>query len=130
MKTYIAFCLLLLPVTAFAQKYGGMSQGDMQNMMQVMQEVQKCMAGIDQAKLNELKTSSEQAKQEIDTLCAQGERDKAQQQAMAFGKKIASDPTMQQMRKCGEMAQGAMPMTGMADIYDEKDYSSRHVCDN
>ena len=130
MKTLIAFCLLLLPVTAFAQKSGGMNQGDMQNMMQAMQEVQKCMAGIDQAKLNELKNSSEQTKQEIDTLCAQGERDKAQQQAMGFAKKIASDPTMQQMRKCGEIAKGAMPMTGMADIYDEKDYSSRHVCDN
>lgn len=130
MKIYLAFCLLLLPVTAFAQNSGGISKGDMQNMMQVMQEVQKCMAGIDQAKLKELENSSEQAKQEIDTLCAQGERDKAQQQAMAFGKKIASDPTMQQMRKCGEMAQGAMPMTGMADIFDEKDYTSSHVCDN
>ena len=130
MKTSVIFFLLLLPVTVFAQNYGNMNKADMQNMMQAMQEVQKCMAGIDEAKLNELKKSSEQTKEEIDTLCAQGKRDKAQQQAMAFGRKMASDPTIEQMRKCGEIAQGALPMTGMADIFEEKDYSSRHVCDN
>ncbi len=130
MKTSVIFCLLLLPVSVFAQNYGNMNKGDMQKMMQAMQEVQKCMAGIDEATLNELKKSSEQTKQEIDTLCAQGERNKAQQQAMAFGKKMASDPIIEQMRKCGEIAKGAMPMTGMADIYTEKDYSNRHVCDN
>jgi hypothetical protein len=129
MKTFIALFLLLLPTTLFAQNYGNMNKGDMQKMMQVMQQVQECMSNIDQTKLNELQARSEQATQNIDALCAQGKRDKAQKQAMAFGKKITSDPTVQQMRTCGKMAEGAVPMTGMVETYDEKTYANRHVCD-
>mgnify|MGYP000597071304 CR=1 FL=1 len=129
MRTYLTLIFLLLPATLFAQNYGSMNNKDMQGMMQVMQEVQKCMANIDQTKLNELQARSEKVTQEINALCAQGKRDKAQKRAMAFGKKIASDPTMQQMRKCGEMAQGALPMEGMVETYDEKEYANRHVCD-
>ncbi len=129
MKTAITLFFLLIPVTILAQNYGNMNKGDMQNMMQVMQQVQECMANIDQTKLNELKTRSEQAKQEIDTLCGQGKRDKAQNRAIAFGREITSDPTMQQMRTCSEMVQGAIPMPDMADIYNEKDYTQKHVCD-
>ena len=129
MKTSIALLFLLLPTTLFAQNYGNMNKGDMQKMMQVMQQVQECMSNIDQAKLNELQARSEKAKQNIDALCAQGKRDKAQKQALAFGKQITSDPTVQQMRTCGKMAEGAVPMTGMVETYDEETFANRHVCD-
>ena len=129
MKTALTIVLLSIPTLLLAQNYGGMKQGDMQKMMQVMQEVQQCMAKIDQSKLNELQARSEQAAKEIDSLCAQGKRDKAQKRAMAFGREIVSDPTMKQMRKCGEMAQGALPMDNMIKTYDEKEYANRHVCD-
>ena len=129
MKTALTILLLSIPTLLFAQNYGGMKQGDMQKMMQVMQEVQQCMSKIDQSKLNELQARSEQAQQEIDSLCAQGKRDKAQKRAMAFGREIVSDPTMKQMRTCGEIAQGAVPMDNMIKTYDEKDYANRHVCD-
>ena len=129
MKTYLTIIFLLLPASLFAQNYGTISKGDMQNMMQSMQQVQECMANIDQTKLNEIQNRSQAAKQKIDALCAKGQRDKAQKEALAFGKQIASDPTMEQMRKCGKMAEGALPMTGMVETYDEKKYASRHVCD-
>ncbi len=129
MKTSITIFFLLLPTTLFAQNYGNINKGDMQKMMQVMQQVQECMSNIDQTKLNELQTRSEQAKQNIDALCAQGKRDKAQKQAISFGKKITSDPTVQQMRTCGKMAEGAVPMTGMVETYDEETFANRHVCD-
>ena len=56
MKLSTAVLSLLLPVTALAQNYpgmggGGMSQGDMQNMMQRAHEMQTCMQGIDQSKI-------------------------------------------------------------------------------
>lgn len=124
----IAF-LLLFSGPALAANPGSMNQGNMQNMMQVMQQVQQCMADIDQAKLEELKATSERMKGEIDSLCSQGKRDSAMKTAMEFGKKIAADPTVQQMRKCGEMAQGALPMMDMVPTYDEKEYANRHVCD-
>ena len=129
MKIYIAVFLLMLPASLIAQTTGSMNQDNMQNMMQVMQQVQQCMASIDQSRMNELQVRSEKAKQEIDALCSQGKRDQAQKRAMAFGRQIASDPTIKQMQKCGEMAKGAIPMPDMVDTYDEKDYANRHVCD-
>ncbi len=129
MKTSVTIIFLLLPATLFAQNYGNISKGDMQNMMQSMQQVQECMAKIDQTKLNELQSRSQTAKQKIDTLCTQGKRDKAQKEALAFGRQIASDPTMKQMSECGKIAGGALPMTGMVETYDEKKDANRHVCD-
>jgi hypothetical protein len=129
MKIFAAITLLLFPTTLLAQSYGGMKQGDMQNMMKAMQQVQECMAGIDQAQLNELQARSEKFKKKIDEWCAAGKRSKAQKQALNFGKKIAADPVMKQMEKCGEMAQGALPMPGMVETYDQKDYADKHVCD-
>ena len=129
MKTAFILVVLLAPAGALAQNPGAMNQGNMQNMMQVMQQVQECMAGIDEAKLQELQVKSEKMSREIDSLCSQGQRDKAQKTAITFGREIASDPTLKQMQKCGEMAQGVLPMMGNVETYDEKEYANRHVCD-
>lgn len=130
MRVTLFFAALLVPAVALAQKPATMNQGNMQNMMQVMQKVQECMAGIDEAKLQELQVKSEKMSREIKSLCGQGKRDQAQKTAISFGKKMASDPTLAQMRKCGEMAQGALPMMGEVKTYDEKEYANKHVCDD
>ena len=110
MKVFLALCLLFLPASLYAQNQGQMNQGNMQDMMKVMQQVQECMAQIDQNELNELQVRAEKFKQEIDGLCGQGKRDDAQNKAMAFAKKMMADPSLQQMKKCGEMAQGAFTL--------------------
>ena len=122
MKTAVILVVLLYPVTTLAQ--------NPQNMMQVMQKVQECMASIDQAKLQDLQVKSEKMDKDIKRLCSQGQRDKAQSMAISYGRKIASDPTLKQMQKCGEMAKGAMPMMDNVKTYDEKEYASKHVCDD
>lgn len=129
MKIAVILVVLLTPALALAQNSGGMNQNNMQNMMQVMQQVQECMAGIDQSKLQELQVRSEKMSEEIEGLCSKGNRDKAQKTAISFGKEIASDPTLKQMQKCGEMAQGALPMMGTVETFDEKEYANKHVCD-
>ena len=129
MKTAFIMVVLLAPAFALAQNPGTMNQGNMQNMMQAMQQVQECMAGIDEAKLQELQVKSEKMSREIDSLCSQGKRDQAQKTAISFGKEIASDSTLKQMQKCGEMAQGGLPIMGNVETYDEKEYANRHVCD-
>ena len=129
MKVFLALCLLFLPASLYAQNQGQMNQGNMQDMMKVMQQVQECMAQIDQNDLNELQVSAEKFKKEIDGLCGQGKRDDAQNKAMAYAKKMMNDPSLQQMKKCGEMAQGALPMMGITETFDEKKYAERHVCD-
>ena len=128
MKTAVILAAFLLPAAALAQTQP-MNQNNMQNMMQVMQQVQECMASIDQAKLEELQVKSEKISKDIESLCSQGQRDKAQTMAISYGRKMASDPTLKQMQKCGEMAQGVMPMLDSVKTYDEKEYASRHVCD-
>lgn len=129
MKSLVILTALLLPVSVLAQNPQTMNQGNMQNMMQVMQKVQECMASIDQAKLQDLQVKSEKMSNDIKNLCSQGQRDKAQNMAISYGRKVASDPTLKQMQKCGEMAQGALPMMGNVETYDEKEYASKHVCD-
>ena len=127
MKKFIIVLLLIIPATTFAKNKQGMGQADMQNMMKQMQEVQECMARIDQNQLNQLQQRSEEAKNEIDALCAKGKKSKAQKKGIAFAKEMAKSPAIKQMKKCGELAQGALP--DMPTSYDQKDYSKQHVCD-
>ena len=123
--------LLLLPATAMAQNYQGMNEQDMQKMMQQMQKMQTCMQDVDQEKLKELEQQSQQVNAELETLCADGKRDEAQAKAISFGKEFANNPTLQTMRKCGELMEGLapeMPLMNM-DQYKDKDRSNQHVCD-
>ena len=129
MKIAAMLVVLLLPVTALAQNPQTMNKGNMQNMMQVMQQVQECMASIDQSKLQDLQVKSEKMSKDIKSLCSNGQRDKAQNMAISYGREMASEPTLKQMQKCGEMAQGALPMMDNVKTYDEKEYASKHVCD-
>ena len=132
MKISAIILLLLMPMITVAQNYQNMSEEDMQKMMQQMQKMQSCMQNIDQAKLKAIDQRSSQSLANIDSLCAGGKRDEAQAKAISYGKEMAKDPTMQAMKKCGEMMssemmEGMMPKTPLMDL--DKDLSSRHVCD-
>ena len=132
MKTSAIILLLFIPMVAVAQTSQNMSQEDMQKMMQQMQKMQSCLEQIDQAKLDALDQRSSEMQTKVESLCAKGKRDEAQQTAMSFGKEMAKDPTIQSARKCtemvsSEMMEGMMPKFPMMDL--EKDLSSRHVCD-
>jgi competence protein ComGC len=127
MKIFVLSLIFLLPLPAVAQNFQNMNQEDMQKMMQQMQKVQQCMEAVDQQKLAELQIRAEKTVGDIDSLCAQGKKDQAQQMAISFGKEMAEDPTMKQMKKCGEMAEGALP--DMAGMFDESKLSGGHVCD-
>ena len=81
----------------------------MQKMMQQMQQAQACMAGVDQSELKKFEQRTNQMEASVKALCASGKRDEAQQEAIAFGREVASTPTMQKMQECGKMMQGAMP---------------------
>jgi hypothetical protein len=127
MKISAIILLLLMPIVTFAQNYQGMSEEDMQKMTQQMQKMETCMQNVDQAKLKVLEQRSYQFDAEVKSLCASGKREEAQAKAISFGKEIANDPTMQAMRKCGEMMKGMTPKMPFMDQH--KDSSSHHVCD-
>ena len=132
MKILASILLLLMPMVTVAQNYQNMNEEDMQKMMQQMQKMQSCMQNIDQAKLEAIDQRSSQILANIDSLCASGKRDEAQEKAISYGKEMAKDPTMKEMRNCGEMMsgemmQGMMPKTPLMDL--DKDFTNRHVCD-
>lgn len=123
MKAAATVLLLFMPLVAVAQNFPGMSEADMQK----MEQMQSCMEKIDEAKLKAIEQRSSQIETEIKSLCAGGKRAEAQAKAEAFGKEMASDPTVQAMGKCGEMMKGMMPKMPYMD--QGKGPSSHHVCD-
>jgi hypothetical protein len=126
MKIFVAILCLMFPVAATAQNQG-MNMGDMQKMMQ---EMQQCIAKVDKAELEALEQESEKVGKELETLCGKGERKKAQKRALAYSNKIMKSPALVQMKKCGEITKGMMPGNAMPSFEDEFDFSNRHVCDN
>ncbi len=127
MHRYVAFAVLcLLAASAHAQNPSGMSQADMQRMMQGMQAMQSCMARVDMEAMERLGQEGEKVQAEVESLCKSGKRDAAQQRAMAFGMKAAKDPNMKIMAECGKQMQGMMPPMPYTDVEAQK---NRHVCD-
>lgn len=127
MKKLTIILSLLVPLMSHAQNYPGMNEADMQKMMQQMEKMQSCMEKVDQSKLKALEQRSKKMEAEIKSLCASGKRDQAQQQAIAFGKEIANDPSIKDMIKCGEIMKDAMPQITFTGV-DSED-TNVHVCD-
>lgn len=127
MRISAMILVLLLPVVTFAQTSQGMNEQDMQKLTQQMQRLQSCMQNVDQAELQEIQQRSVQVEAEIKALCAEGKRDEAQQRAISFGRDMVQNPTMQEMRSCGDMLKNIMPMLPMMD--QDPATPARHVCD-
>jgi predicted transcriptional regulator len=128
MKKLAITLLCLTPILSFAQNPMGMNDGDMQKMMQQMQQLQACMEKIDQAELDSLEKKAEQFEAEVKSLCASGKRDAAQEKAMLYMKEIVNSSVVKAARECGEMMKGMMPDESL--LNQDKDYSSQHVCDS
>jgi len=105
-----------------------MNEADMQRMMQRAGEMQACMAELDESALQALQSESEAKAAEVEALCAAGERDEAQDAAMAYAKEIAQSSEIQQMRKCAEMMRDVMPAMPKA-FPTVQEMDERHVCD-
>jgi predicted transcriptional regulator len=136
MKKLAATLICLMPMISFAQNPMGMSQEDMQNMMQQMQQAQACMEKIDQSELEALEKKSKQFDAEMRSLCASGKRDAAQDKAMDYMREVVNSPVVKEAKRCGEMMKGMMQgmMQGMNQpgslMTEDKDYTNMHVCDS
>jgi len=127
MKKFIATMFLLLPAAAFGQDFQNMSESDMRDMMQQMQQFQTCIEQIDQSAMKEIDRRSVQIEAEIKSLCAQGKRDEAQEKAIVWGKEVDANPAVQEMIRCGEIMKGQLPDIPFMGL--EEDYAGKHVCD-
>lgn len=146
MKRPFGFALLLLFLTGFFPGHGLAQQPPgidpemmkrlqnpeaMQRMAAEAEAAQRCMAGIEQEKLNALKKRGEAASREIDQLCAAGKKDEALARAVALGKEMRSDPTIKKLRECTKgmsaMMQGT-PWGQMPGVQDQPDPSDEDIC--
>jgi arginine/lysine/ornithine decarboxylase len=125
MRRIIPLILIIVSAGAYAQQ--GMSEVDMQRMMQQAKKMEACMADIDQAALTSLAEKSRAMEQEVKSLCQANKRSEAQKHAIEFGQEIAANDEMKKMRQCGEMMQGMMPAIGLPTVEEMK---NRHICDD
>jgi predicted transcriptional regulator len=124
--------ICLVPVMSFAQNPMGMNEADMQKMMQQVQEAQACMEKIDQSELKKLEKKSQQFEAEMKSLCANGQRDAAQDRAMDYMKEVVNSPVVQQAKRCGEKMKGMMQGMNQPGslMTEDRDYTNQHVCDS
>jgi hypothetical protein len=123
--------MALLPLSALAQNgIQGMSQADMQQMMQQAEKMQACMAQVDQEKMQAMAERSKAMEAEIKELCSKGDRTGAERLAFKYGREISNDPEMQKARECGKMMKGMRPPMPLADRSAEPDKNRRHICDD
>lgn len=127
-KVLVLNILLLIASVSNAQNNVGMSEADMQKMMQHAQQMQTCMANIDQHELSALEKQGRAFESEVNQLCSSGQRDKAQSKAIAFGIEMSTSSSMVAMRKCSElMPVGMLPTIPYSGFADE--HKTQHVCD-
>lgn len=126
MNRIIPAVILVLASFNLSAGNRGMSEEQMQKMMEQAEEMQKCMAKVDQSALQALANRGERLQAEVKKLCAEGKRDKAQEKAVAYGREIAKSKEMKAIRQCGEMARGMMAQIPMKDYANAK---NKHICD-
>lgn len=102
-----------------------------ENMMQQMLKMQTCISEtVDMRYLEDMATNGEKMAKQIKQLCESGQRQQAQDSAMAYAKDIQSNPNFQAMQKCtapmGRSFPGAQALQEEFNIDSLKD---NHVCD-
>lgn len=93
-----------------------------------LNELQTCMADLDVSKLDSLRQRSEALMSEIRLMCAGGQRDKAQQKAIAYGQEVAASPELKKVAKCSAGMKGMLPT--MAQFSQQDVATDQHVCDS
>lgn len=93
-----------LPSPLSAQEGGGAqaSPADalMQPLLEVMQQMQGCLSGLDAAAQERLQRRVEQSEQQIQTLCQAGRTAEAEARAQELAAELAADPAIQTMMAC------------------------------
>jgi len=125
---FLSLFILLLPVgVVCAADTGGMSQEQMQKMMNNAQKMQECFKDIDQSALARLEEDGRKVGEEIESLCQAGKRDQAQTRAMDYAAKMRKTKEFRAIKKCGMMGMENMPMF-MPKSAENSGHG--HVCDH
>lgn len=128
-RIYLA-AFAFMPLSGHAQ-FGNMTEAQMQQMMQQGLKMQECLSQIDPSAMERLSELGQSLETEITALCNAGKREQAQSKAIAFAREMASDPSVNAMKKCGEGMVNMLPkIVAEPKDYEPSDSSSRHICDD
>jgi len=125
-KLILMLALSVVPTLVLAQSNSGMSE-DMMKMLEQAQKAQACMQEIDTSEFERLEQEGAKMEEEIDALCASGQREQAQDKAIAYSKEMMAMPAMQKMRECSEMMRGMLPEMPFDNF--EEEFKNKNICD-
>ena len=118
--------LSLLPMVAMAQNNSGMPM-DMQKMMEQAMKAQACMEDIDTSEFDRIEQEGRAKEAEIKALCDAGNREEAQETAIAYSRKMMQEPAMKKVRECSEHLRGMLPTMPFDNF--EEEFKNKHICD-
>ena len=128
MKKMFFIVLFLLASVSQAQDLSNLNQSDIEMLMKQAEMAQVCMEKVDQKRLEELSQDAQAKGAEIQQMCADGERAAAQDEALRYGKQMAKEPVLIEVRDCtGEMGSW-LPQLAWAMLESGAE-PPRHVCD-
>ena len=140
MKAVLVVVLLCWPLMSVAQSPDGANPAavdavpqqfdpaSMNALMQQAQNIQACMAKVDQAELERIQNEATAKADEVQAMCANGERAAAQSEAVVFGQQLAQEPAVLEMKACLGIAGLQIPQMTWAELEDSET-TQTHVCD-
>lgn len=118
--------LVLAPGLAMAQSGTEMPK-DMTQMLLQAQKAQECMQKIDKSEMDKFEQEGTKMEAQIKRLCDSGKSAEAQEQAMAFSRKMMDSDAMQEIRQCTEMMRGMLPEMPFDNM--EEKMANTNICD-
>ncbi len=129
-KTILLIGLMMAGSAAAQSAPPGLSQEDMNKLMNQAQQLQACLSSLDAQAVERLKNESIAADARMNALCKDGKRDEAQAYAAKFGQQMQASKDLQAFQKCGEQAMGLMKDVPMQKVMQvAQNQQMGHVCD-
>ena len=104
MRQALKFVKLLgavVPMVICAGVHGQViDSGQLQMLLNQAENIEGCMAQLDESATRALRARSESVTAEIESLCKAGKREQAQARAVAFGREMADSPAMENLQDC------------------------------
>ena len=102
----------------------------MQQMIQQMNEMQRCLQQIDEIELQKNQENMSRLENKLRALCSDGKRDEAQTEALKFSREMQDSKIFKQIQSCTQemQQQGFMPKLPTLEI-DDQGNSQTHICD-
>lgn len=129
------FTLLLGSFLAYlpqanAENMSSMENVHMQQMIQQMNEMQRCLQQIDEIELQKNQENMSRLENKLRALCSAGKRDEAQTEALKFSREMQDSKIFKQIQSCTQemQQQGFMPKLPTLEI-DDQGNSQTHICD-